>query len=221
MFFDVEAYEKNAVLQKKIAEVLIAIARPPKRTELILDVGAGTGFLGRMITKKRGLITHAIDVSETMLSFAKPHYSSVFHMDVSQIALPFKYDMIISSMCLQWVENQDETILRIMSHLKKWGKFYFALPLESSLAEINHSFESLNFESPLLKFKVPSFIPIHVEEYIETYPDLLTFLKSFNKMGIKNASAAKISKEQIKSASRVFPGIARWEIGFFEACFFK
>lgn len=218
MFFNVEDYEKNAFLQKRIAEVLVALSRPPRKSEFILDIGSGTGFVGRLLPKKRGLITHGVDISEKMISFAKPYYSNVFQMDARFLELPFKYDMILSSMCLQWIENQNNAIFKIISHLKKWGKFYFAVPLESSYAEVNAAFEKEGLKSPLLKLINPSIQPIHVEEYIEYFPSLISFLKSFNKAGIKNEFAQRLTAKQLKDASLNFKGEVRWEIGFF-ACF--
>ena len=204
-------YNEKAVVQMMVARDLVDFATEDlKLAKIVLDVGCGTGFIGREVLKRFGEskpVLFGLEPSPFMSSFAKPYYDEIFPCkfeDFSGIGA----DLLISSMCFQWIEGFEE-------YLAQFEKSWFAIPLEGSLNELENAFLSAGVKSPLLRFKNPTFEAFAVKEYTFEFETALKALKSFNEIGAKVEADFRVSHNGIKKLEKFFNGVVSWKIGFF------
>ncbi len=89
--------------------------------EIVLDAGAGSGNLTRILADKvpDGQV-YAVDADANMVEYAKsnlPGYKNVqvIHSSMDKVNLPTKVDVIFSNAALHWVLNHDD----VFSHFRR------------------------------------------------------------------------------------------------------
>lgn len=136
-------YDKEAVLQRNLAQELsrkIVLARSPER---ILDVGCGTGFLTREICQRfPDAQVDAIDIAENMLEEARTVcYPATDISWIAGDAMTFQfqgpYDLVVSSSALQWMLPLETFFRNIVHAVRPEGKFYFCCMLRGTLRELH------------------------------------------------------------------------------------
>ncbi len=123
-----ESYDKEAVLQKKAAEILVDFAGDLEG--MGLDLGCGTGFLYRF-SNWENLI--GIDIAEDMIKFYKKFNNRCLLADIER--LPFKdnsFDFIVSNFALHWTDIK-KSFNEAFRVLKKEGYFVFNIPFKGSM----------------------------------------------------------------------------------------
>lgn len=216
MFQDPKKYNDNAKLQQLIAKQLVELSKENiKRASTMLDIGCGTGFVGIEALKiNPNLEITGIDISREMCLESKKHYRSVIEGDIKTFLPDKPYDIILSSMCFQWITDEIP-LFSIKENL------FFAVPIHGSLAEISFCFEKANIPCPILDFENRfenryKTQPFYVKEYKETYKSLLSALKAFNLIGARNDSyQIPIKPSSFKILEKYFTGVTTWKIGFF------
>ncbi len=106
----------------------------------VLDLGCGTGELTQMVSELLpGSQTLGIDSSSEMLSLAteKKHDGLDFELCPIQDATG-SWDLIFSNAAIQWVDNHEELIPRLVSLLNPGGQIAIQLP-----ANHNHPTQQL------------------------------------------------------------------------------
>ena len=102
-----DKYDENAVVQKIMAEKLIANL-PQKSYEKILELGCGTGILTRNLVSK---ITYTKYFANDIVEKSKFYIDKIVPDNIficgnaQKIKLPSKVDLIISNAMFQWFEN--------------------------------------------------------------------------------------------------------------------
>jgi len=140
-------YEKFAILQNEVChrllEKLDIVKLSPQR---ILDAGAGTGFaIPPLFARYKKAQVVALDLSENMLQqsarhgglFRSPHLVCA---DIEQ--LPFAdnvFDLVFSSLCMQWCNDLNAAFLEAKRVLKPGGLFVFSIFGPDTLKELRHS----------------------------------------------------------------------------------
>lgn len=101
----------------------------PKDSEVILDLGCGSGELtdkiNNLSTKSVG-----IDFSENMIVQAKSRFPNLeFYQHDAEKPFPFDYqfDAIFSNAALHWMQNADAVIRNVSNALKTNGRFVFEM----------------------------------------------------------------------------------------------
>lgn len=215
MFDRATNYNEKADLQKNIAKKLCQLAaKEITLSRTFLDVGCGTGFAGKEALKLNAkLIIHGVDKSDKMLEIASRFYHKTFHISLENFVSEVKYDIAISSMCLQWCENIDEKISLLLKNCKE---LYFAIPEPESLKELANCFLKEGMENPILQFKIPQKLePFHVECFEENFPNLLSVFKSFKEIGVRNQENL-LTYGKLKKLEKHFQGKISWKIGFYK-----
>ncbi|WP_457642480.1 methyltransferase domain-containing protein [Persephonella sp.] len=126
-----ESYHREAILQKKAAEILTELCEDLEGTGI--DLGCGTGFVYQFLKTHRVI---GIDISKDMIKFYRKINPYGIIGDMEQ--LPFKenvLDYAISSFSLHW-GNLDSISKEIKKVLKDEGKFIFNIPVYGSLTAI-------------------------------------------------------------------------------------
>ena len=208
-------YDSSAHLQKEIAFDLASLAKEEiSHAKLILDLGCGTGFVSKAVKSIKSFAeVDGVDISTSQLLHAKPFYNELWQCDITTFQPSKKYDIILSSMCLQWIENKDKII-------SQYSPLFFTLPTPNSLQEIEECFKKINKPSPILEFKMPSYLkPFANKIYKQEFESLLQALKYFNYIGAVSGGDInfKISHNEMKDMEKYFGKVITWEIAFFKS----
>lgn len=141
-----QSYSKKASLQKKIAKKCLSLV-PYKDYPLILEIGAGGGILGKLLTtsfKYKKIIF--LDIALEMLKLCPCGIKVLADGEY----LPFKpksFDLILSSSTFQWYNNGPQALLSTLNLLKKEGFFAFAFFVKGTLKEIELTSQQTDFGS--------------------------------------------------------------------------
>jgi malonyl-CoA O-methyltransferase len=227
-----KSYDENAILQKQVAKKLVEFAKNEiHKADRIIDLGCGTGFItGEILSKlPQKEITQA-DISQKMLAI-NPHPTPKIIGDIEN--LPFSinsFDLALSSLSFQWLNDLENTLPKILKTLKNNGKLCFSTLGNGSLKELRESCEKLKIdlsindfssEDELKKILQKFNFSLKKEEIILEYQDCFDLLKSMKKIGAGYSQSTKqIGKKQFellnsfylknfKTKSKVF---ATWQI---------
>jgi len=138
-------YQAHALVQNRVAEKLSLLVPPSDRVARILEIGCGTGILTRYLLQSFPHATiDAIDLSPRMIEQASAALSAAptinWHVaDARFYRSRHRYDLIVSSSALHWIDPLIEGFHNIASLLKKDGRFAFALMLNGTLPELHES----------------------------------------------------------------------------------
>ena len=117
-------YQQQASLQRQIAQDLLKFINAKgvriSADDHLLDIGAGTGFIKQAIDENISHFT-ALDISEAMLAkHTEPCHRLIMDMDMlKEYDIMLKYDIIISSMALQWSNNPLKLIKLMLKNSKR------------------------------------------------------------------------------------------------------
>ena len=176
-------YESQAQLQKNIAEKLASFL-PDESYDRILEIGCGTGFLTEYLCSKYPKSHKDItDISPEMVCICQDKFQdednvSFYVQDAQVLDDVGTYDLIVSSMTVQWFENASEI-------LKKWSEktnvFY------ASLGENNFQEWRAFLKNENLPFGgiTPQNMPgiFHEDHKPERYGSVYDFLSSMKDIG--------------------------------------
>ena len=138
-------YDEYSILQRTITDRLIESLDEININPIsILDLGSGTGYGSKILHKKfKNAHIYQIDVSEGMLSMScekAPVFFSKDHFICADAnKLPFRenyFDLVVSSLTLQWCNNLDTIFAEVNNLLKANGVFLFSSFGPDSLKEL-------------------------------------------------------------------------------------
>ena len=205
-------YQQNAILQKVIAQKLVSFAS----TELnlhgknIIDVGCGTGFIAQNLVQmgsKPHNITQ-VDINPDSLQHAK-QFGRVEIADFNNPFLPSEnFDVVFSSMALQWACNFPKTLEYLQSILSQQGSIFFAIPLHGSLQELYNILQILPFNFPRIEEINATLIT--EKQYVE---NSYIALKNIHLSELVISQSTKITKNQLISLKKT---LTHWNVGFFK-----
>jgi malonyl-CoA O-methyltransferase len=145
-------YEQFAVLQNEVCNRLLEKLEVVKITpEFILDAGAGTGkAIPALFNRYKKAQLVALDLSENMLEKSSRHggFFRSPHLVCADIErLPFaddSFDLIFSSLSMQWCNDLDAALLEAKRVLKPGGLFVFSTFGPDTLKELRHSWAQVD-----------------------------------------------------------------------------
>lgn len=156
-----EAYDEYALLQAKVRETCITLARPhfPSGAHII-DLGAGTGAFAQEAPLWR---VTGLDLSYGMCAVAEKH-QRVVNADAE--SLPFadeRFDGVFSSLMLQWVNDPAKALSEMARVIPPARKIILSTLVAGTLSELKHAFAAVD-QHP------------HVSGFLETH-QLLAYAK--------------------------------------------
>ena len=129
------SYETSADVQRAVAETLAGktAALPLAAQPRVLEVGCGTGLLTRALARHlKGAAWTITDIAAPMIAQCEralahdlPH-ARFLVMDGAAPALALGFDLIVSSMALQWFEDPARALYRLSALLTPKGQLAFA-----------------------------------------------------------------------------------------------
>ena len=141
----VDYYHERAVIQRKVADGLIASLKPWKDIippGPVLEVGCGTGFIsGQILEEFPDREITISDLSEEMLVFTSQQLknkdgTSFAVLDVNELEeQDEQYALIISNFAAQWFEDPAMGLDRLVKCLKPGGILLTAFPGNHSFTE--------------------------------------------------------------------------------------
>ena len=187
-------YDDHADVQRQVATTLactILADRLPEHPR-ILELGCGTGFLSRALLDH---LPHAeywvTDIAPAMVDrarqrlqgYAGAHFAI---MDASQPTLSGPFDVICSSLALQWVPDLPACIDRLRRLLAPKGRLAFTTLGAGSFAEWREAYGELTPGTP----DYPTIdrlreigLEVTVQTLVREYPNARAFLRSLKSIG--------------------------------------
>lgn len=155
-----ERYEQFAVLQNEVCNRLLEKLEVVKITpKFILDAGAGTGkAIPALFDRYKKAQVVALDLSENMLEHSSRHggFFRSPHLVCADIEkLPFaddSFDLIFSSLSMQWCNDLDAALFEAKRVLKPGGLFVFSTFGPDTLKELRHSWAQVDEASHVNHF---------------------------------------------------------------------
>ncbi|QCO19024.1 dethiobiotin synthase (plasmid) [Azospirillum brasilense] len=148
-------YEEHAAVQRiaaeRLAERVARLPLPPRPR--VLEIGCGTGFLSRALRERIGpadwLLT---DLSPDMLARCRaalhdPTDSAFLIVDGEQPDLDGPFDLIVSSLALQWFRDPAAALARWVGLLAPGGRIAVATLAADSFREWREAHHALGLEA--------------------------------------------------------------------------
>jgi malonyl-CoA O-methyltransferase len=201
-------YEDHDALQREVAARLVErLDYVNLAIERVLDLGSGTGRLGRLLARRyrRALLVES-DLALPMLLSARTRaprwFSRHRHVCADAEKLPFapdSFDLVLSSLALQWCENLPEVFAGTRRALREGGLFLFTTLGPDTLRELREAFAATSAAGHVNHFVDMHDIgdllghagfadPVMETEYLTVeYPDVLTLMRDLKGIGATNA----------------------------------
>jgi len=149
------SYDQHAEFQRNIGHRLLQLLPQELTGCKILDLGSGTGYFSDQL-KQRGADVVCVDLSSAMLQQAKKRCgNSVCYLLADAECLPFEdgeFDVVFSSLALQWCDNLSKPVAEIYRVLKPSGKGYFSTLIDGSLNELKQSWQKIDSHQHVNEF---------------------------------------------------------------------
>lgn len=216
-------YDEYAVLQRDIGDRLIEHLDPIRLSPgLIVDVGAGTGALTRLLAKRfRGSRVIAVDFAPAMLMEAKRKAPRLFRKqsfvcgDAEHLPLlTASIDVILSNLALPWCDKLDGVLQEFSRVLGPGGLLMFSTLGPDTLKELRASWSAADSYSHVNVFVDMhdigdalvragfSDVVVDAERLTMTYADVYALMRDLKASGNHNATIGRC---------RALTGRGRWQ----------
>ncbi|WMY95776.1 MAG: malonyl-ACP O-methyltransferase BioC [Arsenophonus sp.] len=186
-------YDDIAIFQQQSGQHLFdCVSTRPG--DIVLDAGCGTGYFSNQ-WQLAGKYVIALDLSESMLSFAKQKQTAINYIQGDMEYLPFKnesVDLCFSHLAIQWCTNLYTPLSELYRITKKGGIVAFSTLVDGSLEELKQSWQKVDNDTHINSFMtfeqikmVCKYWPHSLEQqsWRLTYPSFECLLKSLKGIG--------------------------------------
>lgn len=142
-FHRADSYDRHAAVQREVADRLaahiLALDLPPDAR--VLELGCGTGFLGAGLIGRLSYEHYWMtDIAPGMLDRARRRFAgrddiTFALMDAADSTIDGPFDLICSSLAMQWVADLPAAIARLRAMLSPQGRLIFTTLAAGSFAE--------------------------------------------------------------------------------------
>jgi malonyl-CoA O-methyltransferase len=187
-----QSYDALTQVQREVARALVTRAgaefSAPKN---ILDLGAGTGHVTELALQQwpRAELT-ALDAAPAMLARLRAKFPRVatLRRDAARLDGVGRYDLILSSMMLHWLDAPRDALAHWRGFLAPGGLLSVAVPVAGSLDEWRDFTRSAGIEDGVWAFPPEDFADglgatIEISDFPAEYPDARAFLRALKGAG--------------------------------------
>ncbi len=206
------SYDAAAALQERVRNELLGRLDELKiAPRSILDLGAGTGHGARALKRRfpRAQVV-AVDIAPGMLERARRQSGWLRRFGrvrADAYSLPFRdgaFELVFSSLMLQWCDDLDAVFSEIARVLAPGGLLLFSTFGPGTLAElraawatsddasnhVNHFFDAHALGSALLQAQLSEPV-LDVDRIVERYPDALSLMRELKAIGAHNVTRGR------------------------------
>ena len=199
-----KTYEDNAVIQKIMAKKLIELL-VLKEYNSIFEIGCETKILTKEIKKnltfKEYIANDIVEKSQEYIN--KIIYPNIFlGGDIEEVELNKKYNLIISNASLQWCNDIEKVLEKLINSLEENGTLAISIFGDNNLKEIKDIFHlenntySLNkLKESLAKYKLITF---EEEEIKIEFENPIMVLKHLKLTGVNAIKEVVLSKKKLQ-----------------------
>ena len=238
------SYDAAAALQERVRNELLARLDELQVTpQSILDLGAGTGHATRALKRRfpRAQVV-AVDIAPGMLKRAR-HQSRWLRrferVRADAYALPFAggaFDLVFSSLMLQWCDDLDAVFAEIARVLKPGGLLLFSTFGPGTLGElrdawaasgdarnhVNHFFDPHALGSALMQASLAEPV-LDVDRIVSGYGDVMDLMRELKAIGAHNVTGGRArgltGRQRLAAMTRAYETLRRdgklpatWEV---------
>jgi 2-polyprenyl-3-methyl-5-hydroxy-6-metoxy-1,4-benzoquinol methylase len=126
-------YDREVDIDPSKDDSLSVIFSKISENSLVLDVGAGSGALGRALKKHKQCRVHGISYNPDEVEILRQHYDLALQVDLEQHDLPteikaVQYDYVVCADVLEHLKNAQLVLRRLVGLLKPGGRLVFSVP---------------------------------------------------------------------------------------------
>ena len=194
------SYEQVASIQKKCAYQLVSMLRMyynDYQITSILDVGTGTGYIPAILQKQWSASQYTLnDLSEAMLNVVQEKFKNnpSFSFRLGDIeTLPIdSYQLIISNLSIQWVDNIEKLIKKLYAKsnllafscltegtFKQWGE----LLSDYNIANVVKKYPSVQEFTHAINILQPKRQNVITKDFTLTFSNPLQLMRYLKKLG--------------------------------------
>lgn len=217
-----ETYLEAAALQKEVeARLLEQVEVLEQAPQRVLDLGSGPGR-GAGVLKLRWPKANvvAMDLALPMLQLVPKQtrfWRPIKRVCGDAMQLPFKdatFDLVFSSLCLQWAESLPQALKEIRRVLKPGGLLVFTTFGPDTLIELREAYRNIDVIPPLSPFAAIQQVGdalqgagfarpvLDRDSYTLDYPDLRALMRELQAIGATDARPER---------QRGLTGKTRWQ----------
>lgn len=206
------SYDAAAALQERVRnELLERVAELKVNPQAVLDLGAGTGHGSRALKRRfpKALVV-AADIAPGMLERAKQQSRWLRRFErvrADAYRLPFRdgaFDLVFSSLMLQWCDDLDAVFAEFARVLKPGGLLLFSTFGPGTLGElrdawaasdpayihVNHFFDPHALGSALMHAGLSEPV-LDVDRIVMKYPDVIGLMRELKAIGAHNVTRGR------------------------------
>lgn len=228
------SYDAVAAVQRWMADRLCDACFPPLKAAAsaatrfsLLEIGCGTGYLtARLADALPTARIAAVDLAPGMLDRARARLAhrpiEWVLADAEALALPERFDAVVSSATFQWFVAPEPTLRRLAAHLQPGGRLAFATFVSGTFMELQEAFRRAEIRygtrpgchGPALLSAdewrcVLCTAGLRIENWSEIeqvahYPSARAFLHGVKALGANNAARSRSPRPVINEMLRVY-----------------
>ncbi len=136
MVWNSALYDTKHGFVSKYGEEVVRLL-DPKKGEVILDAGCGTGDLTAVISAS-GAIVEGVDSSGEMIRQAKEKFPGIAFVkaNLTEYERPGYYDAIFSNAALHWILDKEKAVEKLVGNLKQGGRLVLEMGGKDNVGEI-------------------------------------------------------------------------------------
>lgn len=143
-----KTYDQHAAFQRQVGQLLMDKLSHDLSGLKVLDLGCGTGYFTQLLALRGAQVT-AFDLSGDMLAVCQSRCTNlpVTYLKGDAEQLPFEpqsFDLIFSSLALQWCHQVDALMISLVRILKSQGKLVYSTLLQGSLIELHTAWQQVD-----------------------------------------------------------------------------